>query len=131
MVIADTSVWITFQRDPDSAVGRGMDSLLANDEVVMAGPVLTEGAMSVDEFAFFAERLKSLAFLDTDQNTWVQAGELNFQLRKQGSIVAFADLIVSAIAIQHDVSVYTTDGDFERVPGLQLHEPRDNRDDRV
>ena len=42
MVIADSSVWIDFQRNPDSEVGRELDHLLSNDEVAMVGPVLTE-----------------------------------------------------------------------------------------
>lgn len=126
MVIADTSVWITFQRQPDSDVGRRFQSLLANEEVVMVGPVLTEmlqGARSEREFTFFAERLKALAFLETDQDTWIQAAELNFRLKQQGRLMAFADLIVSALALQHDVPVYTVDRDYQRVPGLQLYEP--------
>ena len=93
----------------------------------MVGPVLTEilqGARSQDEFAFFADRLRSLEFLEVDQDTWTRAGHLNFQLKKQGRILAFADLIVSALAVQHDLPVYTINGDFQRVPGLQLYEPR-------
>ena len=127
MVIADSSVWITFQRQPNSETGRQFDSLLANDEVVMVGPVMTEilqGARSEREFTFFAERLKSLTFIEVDQNTWIQAGEINFQLKKQGRTLAFADLIVSALAIQHDIPVYTDDGDFQRVPGLHLYEAK-------
>ena len=42
MVIADSSVWITFQRFPGSPDGREMDLLLAEDKIVMVGPVLTE-----------------------------------------------------------------------------------------
>ena len=46
MVIADSSVWIDFQRGPGSEVGRELDRLLTNDEVVMVGPVLTEVSLS-------------------------------------------------------------------------------------
>mgnify|MGYP001337460635 CR=1 FL=1 len=127
MVIADSSVWITFQRDPNSDVGRELNTLLADDEVIVVGPVLTEilqGARSDREFAFLAERLRSLAFQSTDQDTWIQAGELNFQLKREGLTLAFADLIVSALAVQHGIPVYTINGDFQRVRGLRLYEPR-------
>ena len=126
MVIADSSVWIAFQRQPQSEVGRHLDSLLADDRVIMVGPVLTEilqGARTETEFSFFAERLGSLSFIEADQETWVRAGELNFQLKSQGRILAFADLIISALALQHHIPLYTVDGDFQRVPGLELYEP--------
>lgn len=127
MVIADTSVWITFQRDPRSAVGQEFDSLLAEDEVVMVGPVLAEllqGARSESEFEFFRLHLTALSFLETDQDTWTRAGELNYRLREHGSMLAFADLIIASLAMQHGIAVYTVDGDFGRVPGLALHEAR-------
>ena len=126
MVIADSSVWVAFQRQPESEVGRHLDSLLARDEVIMVGPVLTEilqGARSEQEFAFLAQRLKSLAFLDADQDTWVIAGRLNFELKTKGGLLASADLVVSALAVQHDLTLYTTDSDFSRVAGLRLYEP--------
>lgn len=125
MVIADSSVWITYLRRPRSETGRHFDSLLAGDEVIMVGPVITEilqGARSESEFEFFAERLKSLPFIEVDQNTWTLAGEINLQLRLQGNMMGFADLILATIAIQHGMSVYTEDGDYDRVPGLQLYE---------
>lgn len=128
MVIADTSAWIAFQTKPESKFGREFDSLLASDEIVMVGPVLTEllqGARSEDDFTFFAERLGALAFLEADQDTWIRAGRLNYQLRAQGRLISMADLIVSALAIQHGIPVYTSARDYQEVPGLQIYEPSD------
>ena len=125
MVIADTSAWIAFQTKPDSKFGREFDSLLAGDEIVMVGPVLAEllqGARSDDEFSFFAERLGALAFLEVDQDTWIRAGQLNYQLRARGRVISMADLIVSALAIQHGIPVYTSTRDYQEVPGLQIYE---------
>ncbi|MCH9009513.1 MAG: PIN domain-containing protein [Chloroflexi bacterium] len=126
MVIADTSAWIAFQTKPDSEFGRQFDALLAGDEIVMVGPVLAEllqGARSESDFSFFAERLGALAFLEADQATWIKAGELNYQLRARGRIIPMADLIVSALAIQHGIPVYTSAKDYQEVPGLQIYEP--------
>ncbi|MCH7653717.1 MAG: PIN domain-containing protein [Chloroflexi bacterium] len=126
MVIADTSAWIAFQTKPDSEFGRQFDALLAGDEIVMVGPVLAEllqGARSESDFSFFAERLGALAFLEADQATWIKAGELNYQLRARGRIIPMADLIVTALAIQHGIPVYTSAKDYQEVPGLQIYEP--------
>ena len=126
MVIADTSAWIAFQTKPNSKFGREFDSLLSDDEIVMVGPVLAEllqGARSEDEFSFFAERLSALAFLEADQDTWIQAGQLNYGLRARGKMIPMADLIVSALAIQHSIPVYTSTRDYQEVPGLRIYKP--------
>jgi predicted nucleic acid-binding protein len=126
MVIVDSSVWIDFQREPTSVAGRELDSLLAARDVVMVGPVLAEilqGSRSEREFGFFASRLTALDYLEADQQTWVEVGRVGAHLKRQGVTLGFADLIISSLAIQHGLSVYTLDGDFNRVPGLSLHTP--------
>ncbi len=125
MLIADSSVWIAFQRDPNSTAGKELDRLLDNDGVFMVGPVLTEviqGARAQSELVFFASRLIHLPFLSTRQDTWVKAGELNNLLRQEGRMLAMGDLVISALALEHDVPVYSLDGDFNRVPGLRRHQ---------
>lgn len=126
MLIADTSVWIDFQRDPQSEVGQELDRLLAAGEVVMVGPVLTEiiqGSRSVNELEFFATRLTALPFLEATQQTWVNAGHLNHLLRQEGKLMALGDLVIASLALEHDMPLYSLDGDFDRVPGLQRHRP--------
>lgn len=126
MVIADSSVWIDFQRDPDSEVGRELRRLLAAGEVVMVGPVLTEvlqGSPSDSDLEIFASALTTLSFLESTQQTWVAAGRLNHLLKREGNILALGDLMIATLALEHDMPLYSLDGDFDRVPGLQRHRP--------
>ena len=126
MVIADSSVWISFQRSPHSVTGRELDSLLHARDVVMVGPVLAEilqGSRTQREFAFYASRLTALDYLETDQQTWVELGRVGAELKRKGKTVGFADLIISSLAIQHSLPVYTVDGDFKQVPGVRLYAP--------
>ena len=91
----------------------------------MVGPVLTEvlqGARTGDEFDFFADRLAALLFLDTNQDTWIKAGELNRHLKRDGKILSLGDLIISTLALDHGMPVYSLNGDFDRVPGLRRHQ---------
>ena len=128
MIIADSSIWIDFQRDPGSEAGRELDRLLDADEVVMVGPVLTEvlqGARSEGELEFFSSHLTALSFLETSQETWVRAGALNYQLKQSGKMLSVGDLVISTLALQHDVPVYSLNGDFDRVPGLRRHMPEE------
>ena len=90
----------------------------------MVGPVLTEilqGARTREEFDFFADCLAALTFLETDQTTWVKAGGLNRHLKWDGKMMALGDLIISTLALDHDMPVYSLNGDFDRVPGLRRH----------
>ena len=92
----------------------------------MVGPVLTEilqGSRSVNELEFFASRLTALSFLETTQQTWVNAGQLNNFLRREGKLMTMSDLLIATLALEHDVPVYSLDGDFDRVPGLRRHWP--------
>ena len=94
----------------------------------MVGPVLTEvlqGARSEDELEFFSSHLTALLFLETSQESWVRAGELNYRLKQSGNMLSVGDLMISTLALQHDMPVYSLNGDFDRVPGLRRHMPEE------
>ncbi len=127
MIIADTSAWIEFIRDPKSPTGQLMVSLISSGEIAMIGPVLTEvlqGGRNLRDLEFLSSNLAGLEFLDTDQQVWDLAGRINFNLRRQGSQMAFADLIIAATSIRHDIPLFTNDSGFSRVPELRLHKPQ-------
>ena len=130
MVIVDSSVWIQYLRNPHAQPGRIMDALLAQHQVAMVGPVLFEilqGARTYEEVRSFSERLTALVFLDADVMTWVTMGEMGYNLRRAGVTLAFSDLLISSLAIQHAFPVYTHDRDFERVPGLTLYQAEEGQ----
>jgi len=100
--------------------------LLFRGEVSMVGMVLSEilqGARTHSEFATLRDRLTALEFLEVTLETWVKVGEIALELRRQGYPVPLTDLTIAAVAIQHNQSVYTLDQHFQRVPGLELHQP--------
>ena len=127
LIIADTSAWIEFIRDPNSPTGQLMVSLIAGGEVAMIGPVLAEllqGSRNEGDLEFLSSNLAGLEFLETDQQVWNLAGRINFNLRRQGYQMAFADLIIAATSIRHDIPLFTNDSGFSRIPKLRLHEPQ-------
>lgn len=100
--------------------------MLFRGEVSMVGMVLSEilqGARTDSEFATLRDRLTALEFLEVTLETWVKVGEIALELRRQGYPVPLTDLTIAAVAIQHNQSVYTLDQHFQRVPGLELHQP--------
>ena len=124
MVIADTSVWLSYINRPDSPSGRELDARLASGEVRMVGPVLTEilqGCASQSDYDFWADRLAGLSFIEADKDTWLIASEVNYRLMRQGRMLGFADLIITALALQHSLPLLTLDSDFERVDGIEVY----------
>ncbi len=103
-----------------------MRSLLNRGEVIMVGPVVTEllqGIRSDQQRGFLANLLASLEYIEANKETWQRAGAISSQLLGRGITMGFADLIIATLSIQHRVALYTTDGAFREVPGLQLYEP--------
>lgn len=124
MVIADTSIWINAQRQPDSADSLEFWRLYDRGAIAMVGPVLAEllrGLRTQQQLDALIGRFAALDYLEVDRQTWTLVGRLRRELREGGELVGFADCITSALAIQHDCAVYTLDGDFDRIPGLRLH----------
>ena len=125
MVIADTSVWVQAFRVRASQERREVDRLLAQGEIAMVGVVLAEmlqGTRSRQEFDELSLRLTALPFLSTTKETWLEVGALSYQLRQRGLTLPLVDLVIAALALGHDLEVYTLDQDFQRIPGLRLHQ---------
>ncbi len=130
MVIVDTSVWIAFFNRQASSEKFEVDSLLDEDEVVVIGPILSEliqGVRSEKEKKLIIDGLDALPYVETTKTTWELMGEIGLGLRRKGLTVATADLIIAALAQEHEFSVYSLDADFKRIPRLQLYNPRLSR----
>ncbi len=124
MVVVDTSVWVQFLRVKSSPEHLELARLLRQRKVAMVGPVLAEviqGAKDRREFDHLSELLQKLPYVDESQGTWSRVGTLAHILRQRGRSVAMIDLVIAALAIENDCSVYTLDEHFQRIPGLKLH----------
>ena len=124
MVIVDTSVWIQAFTARSTAEHKELDGLLNQNQVVMVGPVLAEilqGARNVEEFELLRIRLAALPYAAATLETWEHTGSLSYQLHQQGSPVGLVDLLISALALEHDHQLYTLDDHFLHVPGLKLY----------
>ena len=124
MVIADTSIWINAQRQPDSDDSEEFWRLYDARKIAMVGPVLAEllhGSRTRREFDTLLAHVDALRYLEVDRETWKRVGRIRRDLSREGALIGFPDSIAAALAMQHGCFVYTLDGDFERVPGLRIH----------
>ena len=93
---------------------------------MVTGPVIMEyirGARYGEELDFLTERVISIDCLDVDQQTWVTAGRISNRLIRMGQMLTDLDVVIAAVAIRHDVPLYTLDRGFDRIPELRLYEP--------
>ncbi|MBI4297784.1 MAG: PIN domain-containing protein [Chloroflexi bacterium] len=124
MVIVDTSAWVPFLRSPDSPEGQAVGNLLRQGEVSMVGVVLAEvlqGARTEGERLRLEGVLRALPYMEATQDTWARAGEMAFHLRNRGRLIPLTDLLVAALAIENDGTIFALDRHFQTIPGVKLH----------
>ncbi|MEE9548932.1 MAG: PIN domain-containing protein [Candidatus Binatia bacterium] len=124
MVVADTTVWIEFFNDPESEEKHVLDHLIDNDQLAFVGPVLAEllqGCRTAGEANAILYHVSALPFLEMNFSAWRRAGEISSSLRRKGTTLPLMDVIIAAIALEHDAEVFTIDPHFRRIPGLKLH----------
>lgn len=126
MVIADTSVWISFFNRPTSVEKRTLDVLIDSDEVAMIGLVLAEllqGCRTPKERDALKETILALPYVEMTQPVWIRVGETSSALLRRGITLPIPDLIVAAVALEHQFEVYSLDNHFQKIPGLALYTP--------
>ncbi|MGH7181643.1 MAG: type II toxin-antitoxin system VapC family toxin [Nitrospiraceae bacterium] len=126
MVIADTSVWIPFFNRPDSPEKVSLDLLIDADEVSLVGVVLAEllqGCRTPSERDSLADALLALPYFEVTRSIWLRAGDLSAQLLRKGVTLPLSDLIIAALAIEHDCRVYSLDAHFKKIPAVRLYLP--------
>ena len=126
MILVESSVFVQAQRLPESREARELAALMSSGEAAVTGPVIMEylrGARSADELDFLAERLVTIEYVEIDQQAWVTAGRLSSRMMRAGETMSDLDVAIAATAIRHDVSLYTLDRGFTRIPELKLYSP--------
>ena len=124
MVIVDTSVWVTALQVEASEERAEVARLLARGDAALVGMILVEilrGSRNQADYDRLHDRLFGAEFIETGQSTWLRAAQLLLDLRQRGDSIPVTDALIAAHALESGHSVYTTDNDFQRVPGLQLH----------
>jgi len=117
MVLVDTSIWIDFFQSPDSPAAENLARLIVGlNQVKLCGIVLQEvlqGIRGTYNFELVQERLLRFPFVDTDRETWLQAAILYRSLRARGITVPTTDAAIAALAIQHNLLLFSRDHHFE------------------
>lgn len=122
-ILADTSVWIEFFK-PQSSIGKKLESLIIKNSVCVCGVVLFElvqGVRTEEEKVKILDALSNLEYAEMTKRLWQQAGELSASLKRKGLNLPLSDIFIASIAIENNLSIFTLDKHFEKIPGVKIY----------
>jgi len=103
LVLIDTSVWIqALRKSAPPAMKDEVARLLAENRVAISPMIRLEllgGTRSAGEFDRLKGRLSALHELPADEANWDLATRLSFELRQQGKVVPYIDVLIAAAAM--------------------------------
>lgn len=116
-VIVDTVIWsLALRRNaPQDDVGQELMSLIADQRVVMLGPIRQEILSGYSDEKQF-ERLRSrLGYFESEpilDEDYVRAAQYHNQCRHRGIQGSHIDFLICACAFRLQAAIYTRDQDF-------------------
>jgi predicted nucleic acid-binding protein len=132
-ILVDTSVWsLALRRDKHARnpEAEELRRLVAAHMVEIIGPIrqeLLSGVRDQIQFDQLEAHLMAFADLPLLAEDYVTAAKFFNLCRSKGIQGSNTDLLICAVAVRHDLAVFTTDGDFLRFAKclpIVLHEIR-------
>ncbi|RJQ56607.1 MAG: PIN domain nuclease [Nitrospiraceae bacterium] len=122
-ILADTSIWIEFFK-PGTPMGKKLESLIIRNSASTCGIILFEllqGVRSEAEKIKISDALSNIPYLEMTRPLWQKSADMSASLKRKGLTLPLSDIIVAAIAIEHNLSVFTLDKHFEQIPGVKIY----------
>jgi predicted nucleic acid-binding protein len=117
-VLVDTSIWSLALRRSEHAQNpqaAELRRLIAAHAVDIIGPIRQEvlsGVRDKAQFERLETHLAAFADLPLAAEDYVTAAKFYNLCRAKGIQGSNTDFLICAVAVRHDLSVFTTDGDF-------------------
>lgn len=112
-VLPDTCVWIEYFKSPTSRIGQRLEAFILNNNVFTCGPILYElvqGLKAEQEKVTVMNAFRALTYIEISEHLWMKAGELASTLRREGKTIPFSDILIAAVALEHQLSIFTEIG---------------------
>ena len=123
MIAADTSTWIAYLEGDRGRDVRALDTALADRQVVMVPPVLTELLSDPKLPQPVAKSLLDIPLLEIEAGYWQRAGVLRARVLAKRRRARRGDALIAQSCVDAGVSFLTRDRDFSafaQVAGLGL-----------
>lgn len=124
LVLIDSGIWVQFFNRRHSREKQAVDELLDDDRAALIGPILTEvllGFRRDEQADWVASLLRGLHFLETTWDDWRSAARMGRKLIATGQTLPLSDLVLAAVALRHDSSLYSTDPHFDLIHELKRY----------
>lgn len=122
-VIVDTSIWIEFFKQK-SLFGDKLETLILENATWVCGTIIFElmqGIKSDTEKFKILETLADMHYVEMSKSLWLKSAELSVSLKRKGVNLPLSDIFIAAIALQYDLSIFTLDKHFEKIPGVKIY----------
>jgi hypothetical protein len=122
-VIVDSSVLIAFFRGKEIIADK-VSRLLLDNRVVTTGIIIAEllqGMKDVKEEKNISDILAETSPLEITTDLWIKAGKIALSLRRKGINLPLTDVALAALAIEHNLSIFTLDKHFEQIPKVTVY----------
>ena len=132
-ILVDTCVWSMALRRVDASDGPEVSELrelVKELRVQLIGPVRQEilsGIKNIDQFTKLRDQLRSFPDLEPASGDFEVAAEFYNLCRSKGIQGSNTDFLMCAVAVSHQMPIFTTDADFiyfqQHLP-IKLHRSR-------
>jgi len=122
-VIVDTSVFICFLKGSDR-IAEEVTSLIESKRIVSTGIIIAElmqGIKKPNEEERIADLLTGVSILEISTSLWIKTGRLSSSLRRKGINLPLTDIAIAILALEYDLTLFTIDNHFEKIPSLKLY----------
>jgi len=124
-LFVDTSVWSLALRRDAPVLAAEVVALVRAIET--GEPILTTGLVLQELLQGFSgpktrkqilDRFSVIPLLVPDRNDYIAAAELRNRCRRAGVQIGTIDALLAQLCIHHDLTLLSTDKDFEHIAGL-------------
>ncbi len=125
MHLVDTSIWVEYIRDSDGAHVGFLHELLSTPLAVVITPLvymeILQGARDVKTYRQLEKYFSGQQFVNFARPaaSHAAAARIYFDCRQKGVAVrSSVDCLIAQCAIEHDLTLFHHDRDFQRVSGV-------------
>ena len=124
-VLIDTPIWIEYFQNRSQALAKRVDEYLSQSKVFVPRVIIAEliqSSRSTRETSIIERFVEAFQIVDQNEETWIKAGLLSHQLKKNGKNARLKDCYLAVIAKDNDCHILTKGRQFEDIRNiLDIH----------
>lgn len=117
MILLDTNIIIDYWKNVSNVITKAVDE----NEIAICGLIYTEllhGAKNKDDSKRIIDSLSSFKYFEFKEYYWEKLADILKVLKTNGIVVPFQDAILTCIAIENNIPLYTNDKHFKLIKSV-------------